>query len=78
MLPGFIDTHIHGANGIEFGISDTDVTPAFDWLSMQGVTSILVSFVTESIEEYISDSKKIGAVDDSSYSCGGTVCKSGL
>lgn len=64
VLPGFIDTHVHGACGVEFYISDDDVLPALDWLSKQGVTSILATLATENKEEYISDAKKLGAAHD--------------
>lgn len=64
VLPGYIDTHIHGANGVEFCISDQDVKPALDWLSSKGVTSVLVSFATQTNEEYIRDSQKIANLHD--------------
>lgn len=64
VLPGFIDTHIHGAYGVEFAMSDKDMTPALDWLTEQGVTSILATLETETPEELMADAKKIAALDD--------------
>lgn len=64
VLPGFIDTHIHGSYGVEFSMSNQDMTPALDWLCEQGVTSILATFETETPEELISDAKRIAALND--------------
>lgn len=47
VLPGFIDTHIHGANGVEFYASEGDLTPALDWLTSEGVTSIMATMATD-------------------------------
>ncbi len=55
VLPGFIDTHIHGANNVAFGINREDITPALDWLSDHGITSILATLVSETEEEYFQD-----------------------
>lgn len=66
VLPGFIDTHIHGANGVEFYASDysADTKPALDYLSSVGVTSILYTLATSKVEEYISDVKRFKAAND--------------
>lgn len=66
VLPGFIDTHIHGANGIEFYTSEYqgDPTPALDYLSTQGVTSILPTFATCRTEEYAEDTKRLMTTAD--------------
>lgn len=76
VLPGFIDTHIHGANGIEFYASEFsgDYKTALDYLSSQGVTSILPTLATETTEEYLSDLKRICECDDErilGYHCEG-------
>ena len=61
VLPGFIDTHVHGAGGVEFYASDYsgDYKPALDYLSSVGVTSILVTLATETVDEYIADSNRL-------------------
>lgn len=64
VLPGFIDTHIHGAYGVKFYMQDGNLTPALDWLSHHGVTSILVTLCTEKLEEYLDDIKRIKEVAD--------------
>ena len=66
VLPGFIDTHIHGANGVEFYSSDYQggLQTALDYLSSVGVTSILVTLATESIEEYKKDCDNLLATGD--------------
>ena len=43
VIPGLIDTHIHGAKGVEFLLANQNMSPALDWLCEQGVTSVLVS-----------------------------------
>ena len=53
VLPGFIDTHIHGACGVEFYATDNfdgDYKIALDHLTNEGVTSVLVNFATETVE----------------------------
>lgn len=66
VLPGFIDTHVHGANGVEFYSSDyaADPKPALDYLSSVGVTSILYTLATSTKEEYIADAKRFKAAND--------------
>ncbi len=65
VLPGLIDTHVHGANGIEFYWSEEDITPALDWLSRHGVTSILAGTCSETPEELEHDIKNILSSNDS-------------
>lgn len=38
VIPGFIDTHIHGCVGVEFASPDEDFTKARQWLASEGVT----------------------------------------
>lgn len=66
VLPGFIDTHIHGSGGVEFYASDYsgDPKPALDYLASEGVTSVLVTFATSSKDEYIADAKRIKEAND--------------
>lgn len=66
VLPGFIDTHVHGACGVEFYSSDYsgDPKPALDYLASQGVTSILLTFATSSPDEYIADAKRAKDAND--------------
>lgn len=39
VLPGFIDTHIHGSVAVEFASPREDFTRAREWLASQGVTA---------------------------------------
>lgn len=39
VIPGFIDTHIHGGVGVEFASDNEDFTKAQKWLAGEGVTS---------------------------------------
>lgn len=39
VIPGFIDTHIHGCVGVEFASPDEDFTKAREWLASEGVTA---------------------------------------
>lgn len=64
VLPGFIDTHLHGAYGVEFFLSDQDMKPALDWLASRGVTSILPTLASQTEEEYIRDARKIANLQD--------------
>ena len=67
VLPGFIDTHIHGAGGVEFYECEYsgDLKKSLDYLTKCGVTSILVTLATEQYEEYVIDCQKIvKAADD--------------
>ena len=60
VLPGFIDTHIHGSNGVEFYFSNGEgsVKSALDWLCEQGVTSCLMTLATEQDEDYRLDCER--------------------
>lgn len=66
VLPGFIDTHIHGAGGVEFYASDYtgDLKPALDYLCSEGVTSILLTLATQTADEYIEDCKRVADTND--------------
>ena len=61
VLPGFIDTHIHGAGGVEFYECEYsgDLKKSLDYLTKCGVTSILVTLAIEQYEEYVIDCQKI-------------------
>ncbi len=39
VIPGFIDTHIHGCVGVEFASPDEDFEKARQWLASEGVTA---------------------------------------
>ncbi len=65
VLPGFIDTHIHGAKGVEFWKSEEDMTPALDWLAKNGITGILVALTCQSPDELKKDAEKIAKLNDS-------------
>ena len=55
VLPGLIDTHLHGTNGVCFYWSRDSVTPALDWLTRHGVTGILPATCSETWEELEQD-----------------------
>jgi len=62
VLPGLIDSHIHGAYGVEFRMSDADMTPELDGLSQCGVTSILPALTCEYPDEMKRDAEKIAVM----------------
>lgn len=64
VLPGLIDTHIHGARGVSFYWSDADIKPALDWLSRQGVTGILPTTCSETPEELERDIRRLATYPD--------------
>ena len=64
VLPGLIDTHIHGARGIGFYWSEEDVLPALDWLTSQGVTGILPTTCSETPEELEKDIRRLVSIKD--------------
>lgn len=64
VLPGLIDTHIHGARGIGFYWSDDDLMPALDWLASQGVTGILPTTCSETPEELDHDLRRLALASD--------------
>lgn len=67
VLPGFIDTHIHGSCDIDFSFSCDhrgDIKKALDYLSSCGVTSIMPTTATNSPEELKSDIERIVAAND--------------
>lgn len=64
VLPGLIDTHIHGARGIGFYWSKDDLLPALDWLTQQGITGILPTTCSETPEELEEDLGRLAAFPD--------------
>ena len=53
VLPGFIDVHIHGANGVDTMAADAnDLTRASVWLVSQGITGWMPTLVPGPLEEY--------------------------
>ncbi len=62
VLPGFIDTHIHGANGVEFYATkaqNSDVSVATEYLAKEGVTSVLATLSTNTKEQIENNVKRI-------------------
>ncbi len=59
VLPGLIDTHVHGAAGIEFYMTGQDITPALDWLASQGITGVLVATACDHPEALVRDIKNV-------------------
>ena len=66
VIPGFIDTHIHGCVGVEFASPDEDFTKASLWLASEGVTGYAATVralpperVVAAIKNILRESKKI-------------------
>ncbi len=53
VIPGFIDTHIHGCVGVEFASDNEDFTPARVWLASEGVTSFAATVRSMQIEDIV-------------------------
>lgn len=64
VLPGLIDTHIHGALGVGFYWSEAELLPALDWLTSQGVTGILPTTCSETPEELEKDIRRLVTCPD--------------
>lgn len=64
VLPGLIDTHVHGAFGVEFYMSEGDLIPALDFFAAHGVTSILASTACATVEELEHDIRRIVGTND--------------
>lgn len=64
VLPGLIDTHIHGACGVGFYWSNEDLLPALDWLTSRGVTGILPTTCSETPEELEKDMRRLARCED--------------
>lgn len=53
-VPGFVDTHCHGADGVSFGDSDVEANRrAIAYHRTQGSTTIFASTVTEPIDKLV-------------------------
>ena len=53
VYPGFIDVHIHGANGVDtMAANGGDLARASVWLASQGVTGWMPTLVPGPVEEY--------------------------
>lgn len=64
VLPGLIDTHLHGAAGIEFYLSEGEITPALDWLACHGVTGVLPATCCETPQELEADILRLTRTGD--------------
>lgn len=65
VIPGFIDTHIHGCVGVEFASDNEDFTKARKWLASEGTTSFAATVralpcdrVVAAIENIVRESKR--------------------
>src|SRR5687767_1017181 len=64
VYPGFIDVHIHGANGIDTMAADGEhLAQASVWLASKGVTSWMPTLVPGPVEEY---QQAVAAIDQAS------------
>lgn len=59
VLPGFIDTHIHGCVGVEFASPDEDFTKASEWLASEGVTAYAATVRAMTPDRVVSAIKNI-------------------
>lgn len=48
--PGLVDTHVHGARGVDFAAPGTDPSPALDLHRATGATTLLASLATSTSE----------------------------
>ena len=64
VYPGFIDVHIHGANGIDTMAADGEhLAQASIWLASQGVTGWMPTLVPGPVEEY---QRAVSAIEQAS------------
>lgn len=64
VVPGFIDIHVHGGNGITFGTSGkiaADLAAYSEWVASSGVTGFLCSIAAPTSEELV---QMVGAFAD--------------
>lgn len=59
VIPGFIDTHIHGCVGVEFASPDEDFAKAEIWLANQGVTAFAPTVRSMTLDRMIAAEKNI-------------------
>lgn len=59
VIPGFIDTHIHGSVGVEFAAANEDFSKARKWLASEGVTSFAATVRALPPEKVIAAEKNI-------------------
>ncbi|WP_203136072.1 N-acetylglucosamine-6-phosphate deacetylase [Microbacterium sp. JZ31] len=50
ILPGFLDTHVHGARGVDFGAVGEDPHDAIAWHAERGSTALVASLATGALE----------------------------
>ncbi|WP_309069028.1 amidohydrolase family protein [Microbacterium sp.] len=50
LLPGFIDAHLHGARGVDFGTVGTDPHDAIAWHAGRGSTALIASLATGALD----------------------------
>ena len=51
VLPGFIDSHVHGARGVDFATVGTDPSDAIAWHAGRGYTSLVASLATAALDD---------------------------
>lgn len=64
ILPGFIDTHIHGAYGIRIDDKKGDHSKITEFEATQGVTSIAITAATSEFSELLAQIKRARALSD--------------
>ena len=59
VLPGFIDTHMHGAAGVRFSDPEPDINKITTYQASQGVTSIAATTASSDYKSLIKQFKNI-------------------
>lgn len=59
IFPGFIDTHIHGSNGIDFMDYDQDLNIIYNGVLNEGTTSLLATTMTQDLSRIKKSLKNI-------------------
>lgn len=69
ILPGFIDTHIHGANGVRISDASPDLNQITRFEATQGVTSIAITTASSAFDDLL---RQIKTVANDADKCEGT------
>jgi N-acetylglucosamine-6-phosphate deacetylase len=62
VLPGFVDAHVHGAVGVDFGAVGADPVPAIDHHARAGSTTLVASIATSELPVTIARLRELAPV----------------
>ena len=63
VVPGFIDAHTHGGNGYDYlTASEEEIATIMSWLPQTGVTGVLATIASASLEEQLNVLRRLRAV----------------